>query len=294
MEDNKPTSEEVLPPIEDTSPPAEASPSEAPAPDASAPPVVDTAPAPAEDAPVKASDAFRNRIKKANGDQDFSDDESFFQKASEELDNLEKYRNNNMEANKVLMEIFASEPAVPEVLKDMVKGASFREALARHFSPDELTPAEGDPDEEGWKKNAEARGKKLSDNEAWNKTKDENEEFSKKSIQEFAKETGLAEDQAQEFLGKVGEALDEVYSGKISKSFLSSMYKALNHETDVKAAETNGRIAGRNEKIDVKKESAPKGDGLPTISSGAPPESKPKKKSWLEEVADTEKKKQIL
>jgi hypothetical protein len=267
-------------------------------------PVADAAPAapdaqmpetPAEAPPPNFSDTFRGKMKAKNGDQDFPDDESFFKKASEELDNLEAYRNNNMEANKALMGIFDAEPAIAEVLKDMVQGASFREALARHFSPDELTPQEGDPDREGWARNAEAREKKLAANELTAKQMVENNEFSTKSIQEFAKETNLSEEKATEFLNQVGEALDEVYSGKISKSFLMSMYKALNHENDVKVAESNGIIKGKNEKIDVKKESKPAGDGLPNISGGEkPPTVESKNKSWIDNLADTEKRKQIL
>lgn len=259
-------------------------------------PVAETAavPAAAEAVPVTASDAFRNRIKSAYPDDEFADDETYFQKASEQLDDLEQYRNNNMEANKALMEIFNAEPAVAELLKDMIEGASFREGVARNFSIEELTPAEGDPDREGWKKNSEARTKRLNDNELANKTRAENDEFSSKEIKEFATETGLEPDKAAEFLSKVGEALDEVYAGKISKSFLTSMWKALNHEDDVKNAAETARIAGRNEKIVTEKETKPKGDGMPILGSTTPAEPQTKKRSWMDNLVDNEKRKQIL
>lgn len=290
MEDIKDKVEDVLPedttaPVAETTPaPADVIPADTPA----------ETPSPVDEAIPKASDAFRGRIKSKYPDQEFADDEAFFQKASEELDNLEQYRNNNMDANKALMEIFDAEPVVAEVLKDMVKGASFREAIARHFSPDELMPGEGDPDEEGWKRNAEARSRKLADNEIMNRTRSENDEFSVRSIQEFAQETGLDEGKAEEFLTAVGEALDEVYSGKISKSFLTSMWKALNHENDVKNAEAAGKIAGKNEKINTIKETKPSGDGLPNLGGGGAPPREPAKKDWVSNLIDSEKKKQIL
>lgn len=257
-------------------------------------PVADATAPPGETAEPKPSEAFRNRIKSAYPEDDFSDDEAFFGKASEQLDNLEQYRNNNMEANKALMEIFNAEPTVAEVLKDMIEGASFREAISRHFSADELTPVEGDPDREGWKRNSETRTKRLADNELANKTKQENDEFSAKEIADFAKENDLDPDRAQEFLNKVGEALDEVYSGKISKGFLSSMWKALNHENDVKNAAETARIAGRNEKIVAKKEEKPKGDGLPALGNANNGDQPQKKPSWIDNLANSEKKKQIL
>jgi hypothetical protein len=279
-------SADVLPPENSTQPEMVATATGEPA-TGELPP--ETAPGP------KPSEAFRNRIKGAYPDQDFSDDEAFFQKASEELDNLSEYRHQNIEANKMLMSIFEAEPEIPEVLKDMAQGASFREAIARHFSPEELTPQEGEPDMEGWAKNASAREKKLAERDLREKQKAENTEISTKSIQEFAKETNLDEAQAEEFLNKVGEALDEVYDGKISKSFLQSMYRALNYEKDLETAKSTGQIAGRNEKIETKKQPKPAGDGLPVLSGNdIPPAQEGKKKDWVSNLIDNEKKKQIL
>jgi hypothetical protein len=269
---------------------------EVPMPPAEVPPET-AAPADTPPPPPKHSEAFRSRIKNSHPDIDENDDESFYQKANEELDNLESYRNKNMEANEALVKIFDAEPQILEVIKDMVAGASFREALSRHFSPDELTPQEGDPDHEGWKKNSEARDKKRSDMEAYEKTKAENSEFSTKEIQAFAKENNLSDEDAEKFLNDVGSALDDIYQGKITKSFLNSMFKALNHEKDVKVAEATGEIKGKNEKIEVQKEQAkkPKGDGLPALGGGEKSSNaEPKKKNWVEETIENEKRRQIL
>jgi len=249
---------------------------------------------PAETVPPKYSDTFKNRIKSAYPDEEFADDETFYQKASEQLDNLEAYRNNNMEINKSLMAIFTAEPAVAEVLKDMIEGASFPEAVARHFSPEELTPKEGDPDREGWARNSEARVKRMEANELSKKTRKENDEFTMKEIQDFAKENDLTPDKANEILTKIGEVLDEIYTGKISKSFFNSMYKAFNYDTDVATAEDTGKIAGRNEQIVTKKEEKPSGDGLPVIANSNKTDTPAKAKSWIDTMIDTEKKKQIL
>ena len=204
-------------------------PADAPASTEPEAPVVEQAP---EEAP-KVSDAFRGRIKGAYPDEEFADDEAFYSKAMEQLDNLEQYRNSNIEANKLLMEVFNAEPVIIQVLEDVGKGASFREAISRYFSPEELTPMEGDPDYEGWTKNAEARSKRLADNEIANKTRAENSEFTMKEIQAFAKENNIPNDQAEEVLTRIGEVLDEIYTGKITKTFLNSMLRAFNYDNDV-------------------------------------------------------------
>ena len=249
--------------------------------------------APMEEMP-KASEAFRGRIKSAYPDLPEDDDEAFYQKASEQLDNLEQYRNNNIEANKLLMEVFNAEPVIVEVLEDVGKGASFREAIARHFSPEELNPIEGDPDYEGWTKNAEARAKRLTDNEIANKTRAENNEFTMKEIKAFAEKNGISNDKAEEELEKIGAVLEEVFSGRISASILQTIYNGVNHENDVKTAEDTGVIKGRNEKIEVKKEPKMKGDGLPILGNSKDADVPVKKASWIDGIAENEKRKKIL
>lgn len=242
----------------------------------------------------KASEAFRGRIKSAYPDIPDDDDEAFYQKASEQLDNLEQYRNNNIEANKLLMEVFNAEPVIVDVLEDVGKGASFREAIARHFSPEELTPIEGDPDYEGWTKNAEARAKRLADNELANKTRAENEEFTMKEIKAFAKANGISNDKAEEELEKIGAVMEEIFSGRITAATLQTIYNGVNHENDVKTAEDMGAIKGRNEKIEVKKELKAKGDGLPVLGNAKDVEAPVKKASFFDNLADNEKRKKIL
>ncbi len=254
---------------------------------------VPEAAAPAGEMP-KASEAFRGRIKSAYPDIPDDDDEAFYQKASEQLDNLEQYRNNNIEANKLLMEVFNAEPVIVDVLEDVGKGASFREAIARHFSPEELAPMEGDPDYEGWTKNAEARSKRLADNELANKTRAENEEFTMKEIKAFAKANGISNDKAEEELEKIGAVMEEIFSGRITAATLQTIYNGVNHENDVKTAEDMGAIKGRNEKIEVKKELKAKGDGLPVLGNAKDAEAPVKKASWMDSLVDNEKKKQIL
>lgn len=255
----------------------------------------EAAPGISAEAPApKFSDKFRERIKGAYPEDDFSDDEAYFQKASEQLDNLEQYKNNNLEANKALMEIFNAEPAVAEVLKDMIEGASFREAIARHFSPEELMPIEGDPDREGWKKNAEARAERLAENEKINQTRAENNDFTAKEIRDFAKDNNLDPEKATSVLDQIGSVLDEAYSGRISRNLLNVIYKGFNHDENVRTAAETARIAGRNEKIMTEKETKPKGDGLPMLGNANVGETPVKKASWVDNLVNNEKKKQIL
>lgn len=104
---------------------------------------------------------FADRLIKTFPDRKFEKDDDYDTALNEHLDELEGYKERGTTANKKLIALFESEPQVGNLVRDMVNGATFREALARHISPDELTAVEGDPDYEGWTKNKTEREKRL-------------------------------------------------------------------------------------------------------------------------------------
>jgi hypothetical protein len=265
-----------------------------PAPEAVAEPTEAMTPEAAEPLPPKHSEAFRNRIKNAYPDQDFTDDEAYFQKANEQFDKLEQF----IDANEILNNMFEADPVILDVLRDFTKGASFRQAIALHFSPEELMPQPGDPDEEGWKNNSAEREKKLADTRAsreqFEKSRSENEEFTTKEIRVFAEKNNISPDKAEEELSKIGEVLDEAYSGRISSNLLQTIYQGIKHDSDVETAMSTGQIAGRNEKIIAQKQEKSMGDGLPVIKGNDKAAETTKKKDWVSELVDHENKRQIL
>ena len=80
----------------------------------------------------------------------------------------------------------------------------------------------------------------------------------------------MTPDEATEFVQTMSEMIqDKLFSGKIDKDFLNLFYKAQNYEKDLMVAKEAGTIQGRNEKIDAKRKTLTKGDGLPAIRSSA-------------------------
>ncbi len=221
---------------------------------------------------------YAERLARAFPDREFKSDEDYDKGMEEYLDELEGYKERGTMANQKLIALFESEPQVGDVVRDMINGATFREALARHMSPEDLTAVEGDPDFEGWNKNKATREESLNKRKAKQEEYAKNLEFSQQAIEEFAKENDMDDESAGKFLARFDSMLADINSGKISKDVLMTIKKAWDYDNDITTAREQGELAGKNKNIVAQKEAAkPKGDGLPKIggSSVAPQANKP-------------------
>lgn len=235
---------------------------------------------------ISPRDRFRNRFKETHPDLDPNDEDAFYDAADKHLSELTDYKTKNTAINKTLLDVFNSNPELAEVVKDMTKGASFAEAIARNVDIDELKPAEGDPDEEKWKKALEERMAKKKAAEDYQKSIDVNSELSKKDFKEFVKENNLNAEQGAKIISKIDELVSDAIKGRITKNTLSSFYRAMNADNEVAQAAKVAEIKGRNANIEAKKTATkPKGDGLPKISSTTV-EKEPKPKEKLDPFSE--------
>lgn len=244
------------------------------------------------------SSPFYDRIKKAYPDREFASDDDVNTALMERYDGLEKYEESTKSLHSKLDMVLSSEPVIGALIRDVSKGATFMEALSRNVDLDELKPVEGDPDYEAWSKNLETRKQSMAEREAKAKEMQENLNMSLNEIKAFAEENGMAEADAQKFLSSVDELVGEVVAGKLTKSTLSRLKKALDYDIDVPTAMQAGEVKGRNQKIEAMRASEQeRGDGLPSITSSGTPEDKPKPKpktdAWSAAVDAENKRKRL-
>lgn len=222
-------------------------------------------------------ESLADRLRKEFPDKEITDED--IQKiALEHITSLENYRTNNREANKKIIEVLESEPVIGEMIKDISKGAGFKEALSRNVDIKDIQPIEGDPDYDIWNKNLTNRQKRMQDQDDLRNSLLKNQDTSMEAIKEFAKENELSDEEANEFLNTLDGVLSNVYKGNVTKEFLGMMKTALNSKNDIANAKEAGEIKGRNEKIEtIKQEAKPAGDGLPNLSSSQTKEKEPVK-----------------
>jgi hypothetical protein len=255
----------------------------------------ETLPAEGEEPPT--AHKYADRLTKAFPDREFKSDEDYEKGMDEYLQELEGYKERGTMANQKLISLFESEPQVGDVVRDMINGATFREALARHISPEDLTAIEGDPDYEGWNKRKAEREELLKKRNAKKEEYDKNLEFTAKAIDEFAKENNMDDEAAAKFLGRFDAMLADINSGKMSKEMLMTMKRAWDYDNDIATARAQGEVAGTNKKIVAQKEKASKvkGDGLPKIggTSEVPAANNPAP-SYIDSLLERTNKKRAL
>lgn len=225
-------------------------------------------------------------LKKKYPDKEFAEDEDLTPSLVDYMGELEEYKTKNSEINKKLYDVMDAEPELVAVIKDLVAGATLREALARHIDPQDLQPAEGDPDYEGWNRNKEERTAKLESNKKFSEEMQANTDYSIQQAEEFAAEQGMSEEETNAFLDNVDETLKPILNGRIDKVFLNNMMKLTNYETKLAEQRQLGEASVKNQKVIAEKETV-KGDGLPVIDSGGSDEvtpATPKKQGYIERL----------
>jgi hypothetical protein len=238
---------------------------------------------------------YHDRLTKAFPDRKFEKPEDYDSALDEHLTNLEGYQERGTVANKKLIALFDSEPEVGQLVRDMADGATFREALARHISPDELTAVEGDPDYEGWTKNKTAREESLAKRKERETQREKDLTSSQEAMEAFAKENNMDEDAAQAFYTKIDEMVGAINSGKITKEALLAMQRAFNYETDIAKAKEESALAERNKQIIVKKETPEKqGDGLPRPTRTTTEEPKKPEPTHIDKILERIKSTTVL
>jgi hypothetical protein len=157
---------------------------------------------------------------------------------------------------------------------------TFMEALAATVDIPEALEEMKEDDPEQYKKVMKEQARRevaleqrASEQEEMQKKFTDNQEDSKDTISAFQKEKGMDEGQGEAFINKVGDHFENMVHGKITPEFLDIMHRGLNYEKAIEEAKEEGKIKGKNERINAEKRKKA-GDGLPKTKTGKPKEAK--------------------
>ncbi len=235
---------------------------------------------------------FFERVKKSFPGQEFTSEEEMMEATMSHLNDLEIYVQENDEANQKVVEVLNDQPEIGEIIRDMSKGATFEEALARHVDVEALKPAEGDPDLEKWEQARKDRKSRIKAAKEFQLMLHQNRLSSVKNVEKFRTEKQLSEPEMNEFAGTLQKTLTEIMDGHYTVDFLNLMYKALKYDEAVTEGRKQGEIKGKNVRIEeIKGKKDDKGDGIPHVSSQGQPEP-PKGNPIAKSIVDYVKKKE--
>lgn len=207
-----------------------------------------------------------------------------------ELEDLVRYREENVAITRELMDALNSDPEMASMLGDVLNGSSLREAIARNMDIESLTPVEGDRDYEAWGKAKKERLDRLKKMEEDDKRNAEavkriagNTDATKALIVQFAKDRKMSDEDARQMAVKLASFANDIMEMKVDKETLDMIYKSMKMDDIIEDAKKEGAVAERNRKIEVARMKREDTDGLPGLDKGKPG-GEPKSKGGL---ADT-------
>lgn len=209
-----------------------------------------------------------DKLKSHYSDRGELDDDALYGAAAEELGELRSWRKGRETSDKELVAILKSHPKIAMVLQYIAQGAPELEALSRVFDPEDLVRYEDEPDYEQWQEGKKKREQDMKESEERAGQYDLNYKESLSTVEAFCSENGLDEEAKTKLLDSLFAVYDDLIDGKVSSETLMLFHKGNTHDEDVADAAAQGKIDGRNEKIDVKKKDSIKGDALPEIEGG--------------------------
>lgn len=240
--------------------------------------------------------AWKERIKGRYADREFNSDEDWDNAAeeayAEDEESLKVFQDNMT----VIDEVIASDKDLAAIIADIITNKiTFRAALAKRFSPDELTPKEGDDDYEYYQKSYEERVATGRELQKISQERLKNEDEAYDNIDAFCEKKGYSEEDKKEFISFINEFYNSLSMRKITPETLQTLDNARHYEDDMASAEETGFVAGKNENIAAKRaseKSKATADGVPAPKgSGAPMVDAPQKKEnpFLTDVVNKRK-----
>ena len=225
---------------------------------------------------------YRDRLKGKYPDMAAVTDEDYAAMGEKYMDDSEAELSRFRDSEAAVSEIIKSDPVFEAVVTDMlVDEIPFVVAIQRHIPVEELTLQEGDQNYEQWKEAKSQRLAKAAKLAEQQKEIAENEVASSKLFNEYADEKNMTEQEKDEFLSIINDALFALLYKKIDRKFLELCFKGSRFDKAVAEAEQVGEINGRNAKIEaVKAEKKAKaaGDGIPGSTGSNASVAQPRKK----------------
>jgi hypothetical protein len=215
----------------------------------------------------KPRELLYERIRTSRPDAKYDEDEEeYSRQAMSILDDLEGRAGQYDKMSEKMSARFNQNPEEAEAFLAYLDGASLPSAIRRYMGDEALVMKEGDEGWDEYQKAGKEREEQFASNRAALDQFMQNAQDSDVTMADFIAEAGLDEEGAQNFKDLVVSIANDMSAGKITKDTLMLLNRAMNYEKDVEGSREQGRVEGRNEKIEVEKKRM-KGSGLPNTNA---------------------------
>lgn len=210
------------------------------------------------------------RLRDRYPDKRFDDDEAA---ASQILDDYDQFDSDGKELESMrnetgkLTELFNKNPEWASYLSDMANGENPVVSFIRRYG-DNLRDMLDDPDkQEEYAAAQKEYMEKMAKEAAFEKEYEDNLNASLELLEQLERE-GMSADAIDKAFERIQMLAQNAIMGKFTREDIEMVTNAMNHDADVAAANHEGRVAGRNDKIDMKLRKSQRGDGLAGAMGG--------------------------
>ncbi len=221
----------------------------------------------AENNEIKSKRAqVEERIKGKHPDRDFSDEEVLFGQVSDDYDDYENRIKKYQDDEKVLTDMFSTDPRSASFLVSWNKGEHPMTALVRQFGKDGLEELLSNEERmEEFAKANEEYLKRVADENRLEEEYQKNIDESLHDIEEMQQAEGVSEEDVDAALEMLIGIVRDGIVGKFSTESVRLALKSLHHDNDVEEAAAEAEVRGRNARIEAKLRKRQEGDGVPQI-----------------------------
>ena len=212
--------------------------------------------------------ALEERLRAKYPDNDFTDDESLYGTAVDDLDDYDSKINKYKEVDSKMSEKFMNNPALGGMMVDVLGGKDPIVSVIERYG-DDLREYLDDPDKR--EELAEANKKymeRVSQEKELENEYESNLEESVRVAEEVQTNGGYSDDQVNEAFNQILMDAQNAILGKIDAAMLETKLKGLSHDVDVQEATQEAEVRGKNTKIEEKKKSFKGDQDMPAVLQG--------------------------
>ena len=224
-------------------------------------------------------------IKNSYPDKNFESEDDYYSTSMEDYNNMSDRIKKYEEDNKFVLDKLQENPSIFNFVNSILSGKSVPASMA--LLKDIVDLEEGTPEYEEYQKAVQVLKDEENAYQEKAKQRQQNMEASSKILEAFAEKNGLTPEQLESFIKDIETTITEkIFSGNFDEDFFERFYRLFNYDKDMEDAMEQGRIQGRNEQIETRRNRSTNTDGLPNISSKGTPGEEQKPTNPRQSMAD--------
>lgn len=241
---------------------------------------------------VSAKKKWDDNFAKRHAGIDRNDEEAYYGAINADYDDFDSRVKSYEEDNEKIAQMLKKNPAFAQMLVEAHNGGNPWKVLAK-IGGEPLIELMKDPENEELANNVldgmNEYAKSVSDRELLEKEKLENIGPSIESMLEVADENAMTDEQTSEMYSLLDRIQEGAIKNKVDKDIWQMLAKAVLHDENVSAAETEGEMRGKNAKMQVEKNHIIKGASPSMLrgQGGGPRESGAERRTLSSELGNS-------